>query len=129
MKYRGQVRAFSFSYPASSLYDLIADGNYRQTHIGRSQWKQLIQGSTLQPNCNREGFNVFHGKYNEVRLGLVGNNENDCKTPDTFIGLGGDDRYYCGPSKSRNTAGNLGQCARPHNGNKNIVAMGYILVR
>ena len=47
MKYDGRVRAFSLWYPATSLYDLIADGNYRQTNIGRSQWKQLIHGSTL----------------------------------------------------------------------------------
>ncbi|XP_028416366.1 uncharacterized skeletal organic matrix protein 5-like [Dendronephthya gigantea] len=90
MKYGGRLRAFSFSHPASSLYDLIADGNYRQTQVGRSQWKQLIQGSSLQRNCNREGFNVnlrpdHHAR---IRLGIVGNEQNDCKTPDSFVGLG-----------------------------------------
>ncbi|XP_028411772.1 uncharacterized protein LOC114534516 [Dendronephthya gigantea] len=37
MKHSGQLRAFSFSHPASSLYDLIADGRYIKTNIGRSQ--------------------------------------------------------------------------------------------
>ncbi|CAB4026544.1 Hypothetical predicted protein [Paramuricea clavata] len=47
MKYGGDFIAFSFSYPAASLYNLIADGNYRQTHVGREQWKSLIDGSSL----------------------------------------------------------------------------------
>ena len=33
MKYNGNLKAFSFSCPASSL--LIADGRHRQTYLGR----------------------------------------------------------------------------------------------
>ena len=128
MKYGGRLRAISFSYPASSLYDLIADGKYRQTHVGRSQWRSLIHGSSLQRNCNREGFNVYAGSHHtRVRLGLVANQENDCKTPDSFIGLGADSQV-CSSIPSRNAAGNLGLCSAD-NGNKNTKAMGYILVR
>ncbi|CAB3998742.1 Hypothetical predicted protein [Paramuricea clavata] len=128
MKYGGNFRAFSFSYPASSLYDLIADENYRQTRVGRAQWKSLIDGSSLQRNCNREGFNVyFNSVFTRVRLGLMANNENNCKSPDSFIGLGADS-HVCTYNPSRNAAGNLGQCS-PDNGNKNTKVMGYILVR
>ena len=52
---------------ADSLYSLIADGQYRATSLGRDAtslgrdtWKKLIGSqASLQPNCNKEGFNVF----------------------------------------------------------------------
>ncbi|XP_028419280.1 uncharacterized protein LOC114545131 [Dendronephthya gigantea] len=131
MKYGGQLRAFSFSYPASSLYDLIADGRYRQTHVGRSQWKQLIHGSSLQHHCNKEGFNMYFGtRYVRVRLGLAANQQNRCSSPDSFVGFGGDGNFpYCGLKQAPlNTAGNVGKCGAD-NGDKNARAMGYILVR
>ncbi len=128
MRYNGYFRAFSFPYPALSLYNLIADGNYRQTHVGRYTWRRLIYGSSLQRNCNREGFNVHPGsKYLRIRLGLVTNNENNCNTPDSFIGLGGDGSW-CHYNSAHNAAGNIGYCVAD-NGYKNAKAMGYILVR
>ena len=123
MKYNGNLRAFSFSYPASSLYDLIADGRYRPTHVGRNKWKSLISGSSLQRNCNREGFNVYYSGI-RVRLGILGNQENDCNTPDSYIGLGTHFFRNVG-----NAAGNLAYCCSPDNGHKNLKVMGYILVR
>ena len=123
MKYNGNLRAFSFSYPASSLYDLIGDGRYRPTHLGRNQWKSLIAGSSLQRNCNREGFNVHHSRA-RVRLGVFSNQENDCNTPDSFIGLG---THFSGNVGI--TGGNLAHCCSPDNGEKNLKVMGYILVR
>jgi hypothetical protein len=142
MKYGGRLRAISFSYPASSLYDLIADGNYRQIHVGRSQWKSLISGSSLQRHCNREGFNVrsastvsyFKALTVKVRLGIIANQQKHCGSPDSYVGLGaeGGMKYpsvWCQPpDKSVNSAGNLAQC-HPDNGNKNTKAMAYILVR
>ena len=123
MKYNGTLRAFSISYPASSLYDLIADGTYRPTHLGRNKWKSLISGSSLQLNCNREGFNVYHSN-TRARLGIVSNQENDCETPDSLIGLG----IYRGGTG--NVAGNVASSHySPDNGGKNLKVMGYILVR
>ena len=122
MKYNGNLRAFSFSYPASSLYSLIANGNYRQTHLGRYKWKSLIYGSSLQLNCNREGFNVYLSGI-RVRIGVFSNQQNDCNTPNSFIGLG----TYQG--SAQNTAGNFADSNSPDNGIKNLKVMGYILVR
>ena len=122
MKYNGNLRAFSFSYPASSLYGLIADGRYRQTHLGRDKWKSLISGSSLQRNCNREGFNVYDSSI-RVRIGVFSNQQNDCNSPNSFIGLG----TYDGGKK--NTAGNYAYEYSPDNGNTNLKVMGYILVR
>ncbi|XP_028416363.1 uncharacterized protein LOC114540368 [Dendronephthya gigantea] len=131
MKHGGQLRALSFLHPALSLYDLIADGRYKETNVGRSRWKQLIHGSSLQRNCNREGLNVFYGRSTvKVRLGIIANQENDCNSPDSFLGLGANERVtFCSLREpSRNAAGNAATCSSD-NGNKNIKAMGYILVR
>ena len=124
MKYEKILKAFSFSYSASSLYSLIADGEYRPTQLGRNKWKWLISGSSLQYNCNQEGFNVYSSsdKHSRVRLGLIANDQKNCKTPESFIGLGAH-RY-----KKENAAGNIGFNS-PHNGDKNLKVMGYILVR
>ena len=122
MKYEENLKAFSFSYSASSLYSLIADGEYRQTNLGRNKWKWLISGSSLQYNCNKEGFNVY-SEYSRVRLGLIANNQNDCKTtPGSFIGLG---THW---NKGTNAAGNAASHTADK-GEKNLKAMGYILVR
>ena len=122
MKYEENLKAFSFSYSASSLYSLIADGEYRQTNLGRNKWKWLISGSSLQYNCNKEGFNVYN-EQSRVRLGLIANNENDCDSPNSFIGLGAQH------TKEKNAAGNVAKKYSPDNGEKNLKVMGYILVR
>ena len=129
MKHEENLKAFSFLHSASSLYSLIADGEYRQTNLGRNKWKWLISGSSLQYNCNKEGFNVY-SKLSRVRLGLIANNQDDCESPDSFIGLGAHSNWR------NNAAGNLakeksdaGRDLSPDNGEKNLKLMGYILVR
>ena len=81
---------------ADSLYSLIADGVYRPTTLRRSKWISLMKGFiNLQSRCNREGFNVFcAGGY--VRIGIFGNNENDCRSCDTQMGFGLSRRHSCG---------------------------------
>jgi hypothetical protein len=87
MTVNGDRRWMVLDYEASSLYSVIADGQYRSTSAGRVAWKSLIAGSTLQPNCNHEGFNIQFPTMN-VRLGLVANNENNCWSSDSGIGFG-----------------------------------------
>ena len=42
-----------------SLSSLIAYGKYRATSLGRNAWRKLIGSqSSLQANCNKEGFNA-----------------------------------------------------------------------
>ena len=53
MKVDGTIRWITYSYIASSLYSLIADGQYRGTSIGKSTWRSLLPRSSLQRNCNR----------------------------------------------------------------------------
>ena len=138
MKVNNDLNFISFPYQASSLYDIIADGSYRPTNIGRSKWLTLIQGSGLQSNpCRREGFNIYApnpwtSDTNRIRIGAVGNEGNDqCNSPDSFIGFGGISKSrrvrHCGIPNTSNTCGNAAYC----NGGQNIdvPAMGYIFVR
>ncbi|XP_078345954.1 uncharacterized protein LOC144631402 [Oculina patagonica] len=75
----------------SSLYSLIADGNYRSTSLGRGTWKALIGSeASLQTNCNKEGFNAacsYRGT-SRARIGFLGNENNDCESCDSRIGFG-----------------------------------------
>ena len=71
---------------SKSLADLIATG--ATSTRGRSAWLALLSGSSLQNNCNAEGFSVVRGAA-KVRIGIIGNNETNCDNPDSFLGVGG----------------------------------------
>ena len=59
-------------------------GRFQSTEAGREAWKNLMVSGSLQLSCNREGFN----NGNRLRLGILGNQENDCRTPDSWLGIG-----------------------------------------
>ena len=104
---------------ANSMYSLLADKHYRATSLGRNTWKTLFGSlASLQHNCNKEGFNAA-GTYTSLRIGILGNNENDCITCDSIIGFGGSWQV---------TSGNVAKHGGD-NGDKLIKAMGYILVQ
>ena len=126
MKINNQINFIEITESASSLFSLIADGQYRNTSLGRDKWKSLIGSeASLQHNCNKEGFNAVSGNPNlsKARIGILGNNEDDCRNCDSRIGFGTggkhDDNNACG-----NEARHGGD-----NGNKHIKVMGYILVQ
>ena len=59
MKINNQVNFIQITESASSLYSLIADGQYRPTSLGRNTWFSLIaSGASFNDNCNKEGFNT-----------------------------------------------------------------------
>ena len=124
MKVDGVTRFLPLHREAASLYFLIADGQYQRTSLGRNAWKKLIGPSaSLQRNCNREGFNSQGGDGEiKTRIGIIANQEGDCKTPDSFIGFGEAVRSF------KNVCGNRAAYS-PDNGNKNIKAFGYIFVQ
>ena len=109
---------------ASSLYSVIADGQYRDTSLGRDTWKSLIgPEASLQVKCNKEGFNALvKEEYSKARIGIIANDKN-CYSCDSRIGFGtggiGDDSNTCG-----NEAKHGGD-----NGDKHIKTIGYILVQ
>ena len=126
MKIGHQVNSIVINKQANSLHSLIADEKYLSTSLGRHTWKKLIgQQASLQRNCNLEGFNppLVGGVDNRVRIGIISNEQNNCYTPDSRIGFG-----TGGYPRDGNTCGNAA-FSYPDNGNKNIKAMGYILVQ
>ena len=111
---------------ADSLYSLIADGQYRNTSLGRDTWKTLIGfHASLQSYCNLEGFNAFcsYPSNSRAKIGFVANNLNSCSSCDSRIGFG-----TGGNPDDFNTCGNIASYS-PDNGNNFIEAMCYIFVR
>ena len=125
--------SLSFSQPSITIRNFgetrwasIFQEEYRATSLGRNTWKSLLGSqASLQSNCNKEGFNAVGSDYQQsrARIGILGNNENDCATCDSRVGFGTgghhDNSNTCGNEATRST----------DNGNKHIKAMGYILVQ
>ena len=118
-----KLRFIVINKQADSLYSLIADGKYRNTSLGRDTWKKLLgDHASLQRNCNMEGFNaVCHNRKTSARIGIVTNNEDDCHSCDSGLGFGAKGKIY-------NTCGNVAE-RQADNGDKDIKAMGYVLVQ
>ena len=77
------------NYTATTLYSVIAEGNTSKTKAGRAEWMSLINGARLQPNCNKEGFNVQCSHQNrKSRIGILGNGDDNCGGCDSVIGFG-----------------------------------------
>ena len=121
-----QINFIFINQQADSLYSLIVDGQYRDTSLGRDTWKSLIGiNASLQLNCNKEGFNVVSTNIRlaKARIGIIGNNEDNCESCDSRIGFGAggkhDDSNSCGNEAVLQT----------DNGNAHIKATGYIFVQ
>ena len=99
MKIANQIKFIVFNKRATSLYALIADGQYRATTLGRGTWEALIGSqSSLQSNCNKEGFNAGCSSilFSKARIGIFGNNEGNCNSRDSRIGFGSGPANPCG---------------------------------
>jgi hypothetical protein len=118
----------SFPFSASSLHACIADGVTRLIPLDRNAWKNLVGGGSLQLNCNRSGFNVqSDGAYDtKARLGILGNEQNECNSPDSRIGFGAQGTN-CGMDNT-NSVGNECICGGD-NGEIHYKAYGFIMVR
>jgi len=106
------------SVKGTSLRSAIKGG--AMTNLGRDAWLSLIQNSALQANCNQEGLSV--GNYVKVRIGIVANVENDCASPDSYLGVGG---YGCFGT----VVGNMACYNSANGGDKNIPAFATVYVR
>ena len=116
MKIGQQIKFVVINKQANSLYSLIADGQYRPTSLGRNTWKTLIGSqASLQLNCNKEGFNAVstRSKNSKARIGIIGNDQNDCSSGDSRIGFG-----------TGGLPANFNTC-----GDAQIKAIGYIMIQ
>ena len=131
MTVNGNSKWMMLNYQASSLYSVIADGQCRKTSAGREAWKSLIADSSLQPNCNEEGFDFStghdRGRIN-IRLGIIANNQDECQYSDSCIGFGISYKAFSGKT-SHITCDNIALCSGNDNGEKRTAAFGYILVQ
>ena len=126
MKIGQQIKFIVINKQANSLYSLIADGQYRNTSLGRDTWKSLIGSeASLQKNCNKEGFNAVSSGIggSKARIGIISNDDYNCASCDSRIGFG-----TGGWPGNSNSCGNDAEWS-PDNGDKHIKAMGYILVQ
>lgn len=109
-----------------SLQQVFASNNHVATHANPVLWRNLTPGGGgWQPYCNVQGFNVNlpAGPYPaNARIGIIMNQENDCGSPDTSIGLG--TRTWGGNDYS---AGNfVGCCQTGSNSSKPKYAMVFV---
>ncbi len=114
-----------------SLHALISPGDHVATNVGRDAWKSLIEDSSLQLSCNREGLNASADQltHTAVRIGIIANEQIHCETPDSRLGIGGRASLRpaaCGVEPHPN--GNFAGC-NPDEGNASLPAFAVVLVR
>lgn len=81
------LRDLIIDQSANSMYDLIRSGTYTATSRGPSEWDSLMESGFLYGSCYRQGFNSNSSQY-KVRIGILGDNNADCGSPNSFIGVG-----------------------------------------
>ena len=119
MKDGNRNRFISVAVAAKSLYALIAPGAYVATSLGRDTWKSLVSSPSLQHHCNREGFNSKSAnERTKTRIGIIANEQRECHSPDSFIGIGG----------TLKSTGNKAQ-HQSDNGDRDTATIGYVLVQ
>jgi len=84
LKVNNNLKWLRIQHNAASLYDAINSGYKQfQSPTTRDQWLGLMEGASLQDNCNQQGFST-----SRARLGIAANNENNCDSPDSAVGFG-----------------------------------------
>ena len=130
MKVNSVTKWIVIDRQATTLFNVIADEVFENTSVGRDKWLSLMDGSRLQKNCNREGFNIdtpgYQLGYLKLRLGIITNNQNDCLTCNSCIGFGTSVRGCAGQIR-KTTCGNIANCGLLNN--KNTIAFGFIFVQ
>jgi hypothetical protein len=74
----------------ASMHAAMTEGHLAFTGMTRNDWLTLANNGALQRNCNRMGYNLIANNIASarIRIGILGNDDNDCITPDSFIGFG-----------------------------------------
>jgi hypothetical protein len=116
----GKTRWLIVSVTAPSLMALFKRGS-TPTSLGRDAWRGLVASPSTQDNCNREGFDVQGDRAGDaIRFGMLFNNEPDCKTPDSLIGVG---------TTFGVTAGNYAMPTSADRGARDTKVIAYVMIR
>jgi hypothetical protein len=127
------TRSITLTVTASSLMQAFATGTYVPSAAGRAAWEALMSSGSLQPNCNREGLNAATSgpSGSSVRIGILGNDQTDCNSPNSRIGVGGagSTASACDPAAdATNAVGNEAHCSSD-NGDRDTHGFAYVFVR
>lgn len=107
----------ALSAPATSMRALMSansQGFFAVNQPDKQSWlNAAVEEFALQDNCNLRGLNVranvpanqVGGAVDRVRIGILSNNENNCDTPDSYVGIGSDltDSNVAGNRTNNNT--------------------------
>ena len=80
---------------AVSLLTLMNSG-YSSISAGRNEWLHLFPWYNAQPYCNVAGINTNYQWPGPIRLGMNFNEQNDCGSCDTWVGIGMSGHPYSG---------------------------------
>lgn len=98
---------------ATTLLSVFSGGQV-VTNAGRAAWIASQNGTTLQENCNLEGFNV-NETYAKARIGMLTNQEGACGSSDSVVGIGVYAATSCGNNAGPFSAGyHSGPACGPH---------------
>ena len=129
MKVNNVTKWIMINHQQSPLFNVIKGGE-KNKNVERNKWLSLMDGSRLQEKCNKKGFNInIEGDNNshlKLRIGIIADNENNCKSCDSCIGFGTSVRGCDGKTR-KTTCGNIAICGKLNN--KNTAAFGYIFVQ
>ena len=117
---RTETHAVVLDIGAISCVALFNAGTFN-TSVSRGTWLGLVPGSALQDNCNAEGINIAPGGSFDARtrIGIVANEQPNCSSPNSRIGIGGGDPPAAGNIARWNGIG----------GDRNISSFAYVFVR
>jgi hypothetical protein len=136
----GMVGSASFHTMAAPLRDQALYANVQEQHVvaredegQRAAFTELLGDATvLQDNCNRAGFSL-HLQENgpsvdshvRVRIGLQANEQDNCVSPDSAIGIG----LGQGDVVSGNIGCSNGSSVCPSGYQQDVGGVGLVLVR
>ena len=100
MEVNGKRKWMKITHRGSSLYDVIADDNFRRIGVARNKWSSLLPGAKLQAACHDEkGFNIKCAGF-KAGIGIIGNNEKTCNSCDSWLGFGLSSSQKCSRTSS-----------------------------
>lgn len=108
-----------------SLHALL-NGKAVATQLDLQAWQGLLPKGSLQGNCLLQGFAIGSPSGVQARIGILGNNENDCSSVDSWLGVGAT-ANICG-IQGAPTGGNVA-CWYPDAGDAKTAAQAWLYVR
>lgn len=122
---RSMIGDVSIGNAVPSMQSQLAGGGFHAIKAGRARWEGLLESPSLQANCNYEGFNTIGTLVGtmQARIGIVSNEQNDCNTPDSVIGIGA----KLGATDW--TSGNHACCSSDHGDRNYTMTFSWVLVR